>query len=271
MKSIKVGILYICTGKYSVFWDRFYRNSEKFFFKEKGVEKNYFVFTDDENIKPSQFVHVYKRSPQGFPLDSLMRFEIFLSIQNVLKEMDYLFFLNSNMDFVDYVGKEILPKNQLGLMGVLHPGYYNKDKKVFPYERNEKSTAFIPFKRKVKYHYFMGGFNGGKTDSFLRLCNECNENIKKDKNKGILACFHDESHINKYFFNKDIHILDSSYGYPEDWALSIEPKCIILNKSKHFGNYFIKEYANPFLLPSPFEKNNIFKKAINIIKRKLNK
>ena len=132
MKSIKVGILYICTGKYSVFWERFYKNSEFFFFTESDVEKHYFVFTDNDSIKSSQFVHVYKRRSQGFPLDSLMRFEIFLSIQNDLTEMDYVFFLNSNMDFVDYVGKEILPKNQLGLMGVLHPGYYNKDKKVFP-------------------------------------------------------------------------------------------------------------------------------------------
>ena len=38
-----VGILYICTGAYDVFWDDFYNTCEEHFV---GVEKKYFVFTD---------------------------------------------------------------------------------------------------------------------------------------------------------------------------------------------------------------------------------
>lgn len=40
----KVGMLYICTGKYTVFWPEFYRTfNEKFL---PNCEKEYFVFTD---------------------------------------------------------------------------------------------------------------------------------------------------------------------------------------------------------------------------------
>ena len=45
----KVGMLYICTGKYTVFWPEFYRTfAEKFL---PGCEKEYFVFTDAPAIE----------------------------------------------------------------------------------------------------------------------------------------------------------------------------------------------------------------------------
>lgn len=268
----KIGILYICTGKYSVFWERFYENSQKFFFTEKNIEKHYFVFTDDFKITPSDNINIYKKDSEGFPLDSLKRFELFLSIEKDLIDMDYLFFLNANMDFVQKVGEEILPSREhSGLVGVLHPGYYNSKKEKLPYERDKRSKAYIPYKKDYHYKYFMGGFNGGKTEDFLRLCKICNENIIKDQKKNIMACFHDESHINSYFFNKNILVLSSEYGYPEDTIHSFQPKVIILNKAKHYGDSFIKEYANPFIHPSPFEKKQILRKIISKIKNLLTK
>ena len=45
----KVGMLYICTGKYTVFWPEFYRTfNEKFL---PNCEKEYFVFTDASTIE----------------------------------------------------------------------------------------------------------------------------------------------------------------------------------------------------------------------------
>lgn len=265
---IKVGILYICTGKYSAFWERFYRNSQKNFFTENDVEKHYFVFTDDNKIKSTELIHVYEKKSEGFPLDSLKRFELFLSIENDIKNMDFIFFLNANMDFVQKVGKEILPNDEhSGLLGVLHPGYYNSPKEQLPYERNKKSKAYIPYIKNHQYKYYMGGFNGGKTKDFLKLCKVCNDNIISDENNKIMACFHDESHINAYFFNKQILALPPEYGFPEDSKLPFEPKTIILNKAKHYGDFFIKEYANPFILPSPFERINLLRKVIRKIKQ----
>ena len=257
MNKTKVGILYICTGRYSVFWKNFLESSNRYLFTDPDIEKNYFVFTDDTSIQSSDRVHIYYKEPEGFPADSFKRFEMFLSIKKDLLNMDYVFFLNANMLFIDFVGKEILPTSiPSGLTGVLHPGYYNSKKNELPYERNPKSMAYIPFIKGIRYHYFMGGFNGGKTQEFLELCEVCRNNILEDENKGIMACFHDESHINAYFLDKPILVLPAVYGFPEDQPYPFSPKVVILNKAKHYGDYFNKEYANPFILPSPLDKPN---------------
>lgn len=269
VNKIKIGILYICTGRYSVFWNNFISSSEKFLLSDSDIEKHYFVFTDDNSIRSSSNIHTYHKESEGFPADSFKRFDLFLSIKKDLEDMDYVFFLNANMLFIDYVGKEILPQSDTsGLTGVLHPGYYNSKKNELPYERNPKSLAYIPFIKGIKYHYFMGGFNGGKTQEFLELCEVCRNNILEDKNKGIMACFHDESHINAYFLGKPILILPAIYGFPEDQPFPFSPKVIILNKAKHYGDYFNKEYANPFVLPSPLD-NPKFPKNISAFFRNL--
>ncbi len=234
----KIGILYICTGKYSIFWKDFYKSSEEKFLIDH--EKHYFVFTDDQSIQETEHIHVTPSSPRGFPMDSLLRFEMFLSIENQLKEMDYLYFLNANMLFVDNVNQEIFPSDeQNGLMGVLHPGYFKTNIKHYTYERNKKSTAYIAYNEKEDYHYFMGGFNGGKTKNFLELCLICNDNTRIDTENNIMAIYHDESHLNHYFHNKKILILGPDYGFPEDAKLQFQPKVIIRNKVKQ-GKYFDK-------------------------------
>lgn len=259
MKKIKIGLLYICTGQYAMFWKRFHRSTEEFLFTEEDIEKHYFVFTDSPSIQKKSNIHTYFKTPEGFPTDSIKRFELFLSIQENLQEMDYVYFLNANMDFVQKVGKEILPAaSSSGLVGLLHPGYFNSSTDELPYERDPNSTAFIPYIKNHTYQYFMGSFNGGRTNSFLEMCETCYNNILEDAKHGIMACFHDESHINAYFLLRDVLALSPEYGFPEDMEAPFVSKIIILDKAKHYGDYFVKEYANPFLLPSPLVKNRLF-------------
>ena len=51
-KRFQIAILYICTGKYVVFWKDFYQSFEKKFLKKSEVE--YFVFTDAAYIYGSK-------------------------------------------------------------------------------------------------------------------------------------------------------------------------------------------------------------------------
>lgn len=44
--NMKIAILYICTGKYNVFFRDFYSSSEKYFLP--NCEKTYFVFSDNQ-------------------------------------------------------------------------------------------------------------------------------------------------------------------------------------------------------------------------------
>ncbi len=122
--------------------------------------------------------------------------------------MDYLFYLDVDALAVDIVGDEILGD----MVATLHPGYYNKMVKDFPYERNPKSQACVSRGK----HYFAGGFNGGKTHHFLRMARSIMQMVDKDLSRGINPVWDDESCANKYW---SIHpptvILSPSYCYPE--------------------------------------------------------
>ena len=238
-----IGIFYICTGKYSIFWNTFYDSAEKYFLP--GTDKLYFVFTDDESIRPASHIHIYKEKPKGFPLDSLLRFDMFLNIKDDTTACDYLFFFNSNMQFVQPVTTEmILPKWSEGnLTAVLHPGYFDSLRTLMlPYEKqHRRSAAYIPYTNGETYHYFMGGVNGGTRKAYYDLIQSCHDSVHQDMDNNIMAIYHDESHLNKYLHNREVRILPPSFGFPEgDTRLPYKPIIVILNKAKHGGKYFDK-------------------------------
>lgn len=233
---MKIAVLYICTGKYNQFFSGFYESSEKYFMNGLA-DLEYFVFTDDMTLNLSEKVHLYKRECKGFPLDSLFRFDMFLSIREELSHFDYVFFFNANMQFVAPVEREFLPEKE-NIMAVISPGYYDKPAFLYPYERNKKSAAYIlPFKG--PYHYYMGSLNGGKTADYIRLIESCSQNIHADYDSGYVAIYHDESHLNRYMFEHACLGLSPAYAYPEDSNIPYIPKIILRNKVK-IDKYFDK-------------------------------
>lgn len=243
----KVGILYICTGKYDIFWKDFYLSSEKYLLNdidEKGnkkFEKYYFVWTDTSKVYGENENKNIKRIYQenlGWPGNTLMRFDMFLSKKEELEQMDYLFFFNANSLFVSEIHEEEFLPNQgkERFVGALHPGFYNKPRNVYTYDNNKESLAFID--RTEGRYYFMGALIGGETKSFLEACEVMNTNTKKDLEKNIIARFHDESHWNRYLAGRDdIKILGPEYLYPENWKLKLDKEIKIKLRHKE---YYIK-------------------------------
>lgn len=258
---MKIAILYIATGRYTIFWDIFYKTCEKYFLP--NAEKTYFIFTDSEKkLKGKNIKQIYQKK-LGWPYDSMMRFDIFLSHEEELKEYDYLFFCNSNLKFTSPVGEEVLPDEEHdNIVVVTHPGFYNKEPNTFTYERNPNSTAFIPYNDGEVY--VAGGFNGGTSSAFLDLCKTCSQNIRTDLENNLIAIWHDESHINKYIQDKNPLVLPINYLYPEDfpeyWYEETKkfgkPKIIVLDKKNpKFGGHDYLRGATDKKLPAP---NKIF-------------
>ena len=101
---MKIGILYICTGKYKIFWKDFYLTCEKNFITE--AEKHYFVFTDSPKIdfeKQNGNIHRIYQANLGWPDNTLKRYEIFLKSKEKILGMDYLFYLNANLLFLERI------------------------------------------------------------------------------------------------------------------------------------------------------------------------
>ena len=230
---MKVAILYICTGRYAQFFDGFYESAEQYLLQ--GVEKRYFVFTDQAQLTKAENVELLITPCRGFPEDSLFRFDRFLEIREQLKDYDYTFFFNANMRFVAPVGDELLEER---LTAVLHPGYFDKPEWRYPYERNKQSTAYIPA-HEEDYLYYMGSLNGGKTEDYLALAETCSRHIHEDWEKGIVACYHDESHLNRYLREHRCKPLSPSYAYIEGKELPFEPKILLIDKTK-IDPYFDK-------------------------------
>lgn len=242
-----IAILYIGTGKYSIFWNKFYQSSEIYFLPNH--KKHYFVFTDDDNIESSHNITKIYKKCEGFPYDSLYRFKIFLTIKSELLKYDYTYFFNSNMLFLSIINDEFLPKDndlENGLLAVLHPGHFQKHFMWYPYERNKSSMSYIPYNNKRKYHYFMGGVNGGISSRYLQLIETCAFNIDIDKKDGIIAKYHDESHLNKYLLDYNCKILGPEYGWIEDKQSNFSVKILITDKTKIDIN-FKKQSTNIFI------------------------
>lgn len=226
-----IAILYICTGKYNMFFKDFYESSEKYFLNGKA-EKDYYVFTDDMNLSDASNVHLYFKEYEGFPKDSLFRFDMFLRVRNEILKHDYAYFFNANMLFVAPVDASFMP-HKAELTAVIHPGLYRRWACFYPYERNKKSTAYIaPFEG--NYSYYMGSLNGGKSKGFIRFAEECSKNVHEDYENGIIAQVHDESHLNKYMRKINGEGLSPMYAVPEGKKMPFEPKIIIRDKVKAF-------------------------------------
>jgi len=81
---------------------------------------------------------------------------------------------------------------------------------------------------------FFGAFWGGITSEILKLCNTIRANIDKDLEKNIIAIWHDESHLNRYFIDhKPTKVLVSGFVIGEgDYS---KYKKIIHLKKDHAG------------------------------------
>lgn len=229
---MKIALLYICTGQYVKFWEEFYESFERSFLTE--VRKEYFVFTDSEALygeTQNERIHRIFQKDLGWPGSTLFRFSMFWNIKEELEQFDYIFFMNANVVCMKEVTKEMFLPLQNDLLVVQHPFYYNRKPYEFTYERNKKSTAYIPYKEGRVY--VCGGINGGRREAYLKLIADLKEQIEQDCDRGIIAKWHDESHLNKYILkHTNYRLLSPAFCYPEGVELPFDAVLMVSDKSK---------------------------------------
>lgn len=230
----KVGLLLIATNKYDKFLQGLISSADRYFLNECDV--TYYVFTDsDKKIYSKRNIERIKIEHKSFPFASMDRFMHFKNNKNLLLREEYLFYVDVDCLFVDFVRNDILGD----LVGVQHCGYVNKKG---PLEKNKKSFAYIDESNLNKYKtYFGGGFSGGKSENYIKLSEQCDNWKEMDLNNNIIPIWHDETLINKYFCeNKPDIVLNPSYHYPQSnltyykniWKQTFKPKILLLDK-KH--------------------------------------
>jgi hypothetical protein len=214
---------------------------EKFFMTEH--ERHYFIFTDG-HINNARDLRI-KIIPQkffGWPSEAVKRYHRFINIIDVLQKYDFIFFFNANCKFCIPINVSILPMQKNSLLVVQHPGFYNKKQSEFPYERNQLSQAYIPYDH-GKY-YICSGINGGYADTYCTLIEELYKAAELDEKNGIIALWHDESHLNRYILDKEYKMLSPSYCYPENSKLPFKEIVRVRDKNLHGGHNYLRQISH---------------------------
>ncbi len=229
---MKICILTIATNKYIQFVERLLDNIEENFLN--GHEIECLLFTDHE-VEASDNVRVCQIDHEPWPMPTLKRYNYFIKEKEFISQFDYCYYFDVDMGLVDKVGDEVLGD----LVATRHPSqsFYGPDNAS--YERNPKSLAYIPIGEGKTY--YAGGFNGGRTEHFLKMSQIISDRVTKDLENNIIALWHDESHLNRYLIDNPPTLeLDPSYCYPEaalkspnSWVVSqyYQPKILALDKN----------------------------------------
>lgn len=175
-------------------------------------------------------------NPEGYPLTTLHRYRTFLQIREQLDRYDHVFYSDIDDLFVSPIEADDICCD--GITAVSHAGFHHGDPKCRTYERRPQSTACIST---LGDCYYAGGFIGGSHDAFLAMAEAIVKNVDIDEKNGVLAEWHDESHLNRYLLDHPpARVLTPAYHYPEPlllrkqfrqmWGEDYLPKIVCLEK-----------------------------------------
>ena len=239
---MKVAITFIGTNKYLDFLPQYYENTKKYFLPNS--EKVFLVFTDGEGDFPDD-VKVYHQEHLEWPYITLKRFEIINKAKEVIKDCDWLVFIDADaLPVATITEEEFLYRccgsdtNQIPFFGVHHPCHYLKmpPHNQYPgaYEITENCNAAVDLEKYQPKVYYQGCFWGGRTPEVCAMIDELEYRVGDDLKRNVVALWHDESHLNKYFIeNPDlVHTYGPEYAFPEVFKdqCTFEPKIVHLAK-----------------------------------------
>jgi hypothetical protein len=213
----KIVLVTVASGEnYAAYAERMLASARKYFMAEGQVEPEFMMLQGRE----------------GWPAATMERYHVIVEQADRFAGASHIFHIDADMLFVAPVGLEILAP----LVGTMHPGYVGRRG---TYEERPESAAYVvPHDGNV---YYCGGFVGGERAEFLRLAETIRAGVDEDVGNGIVARWHDESHLNRYLVDRPPDItLSPSYCYPANdreyirriWSERYEPKIVALYKPR---------------------------------------
>lgn len=221
---------------------------KKFFLK--GHQVDFLLWSDMPKDYDCGATKIIPTESYGWPLPTLMRYNIFLREEKLLEDYDFLIYVDADMKAVSRIGDEILGD----LIVAQHPMYAIKQGYIPPYEPNPKSRSFINRLGRIIVEngakrfeplYLAGGLQGGRTDCFIKAMKKMKEMIDEDFVKNSYSpIWNDESVWNAYLFEnnpllENVTVLNPSYVYPDSlineyyrqvWGRNFVPKLITITK-----------------------------------------
>ncbi|XP_058379904.1 N-acetyllactosaminide alpha-1,3-galactosyltransferase-like isoform X2 [Diceros bicornis minor] len=212
--KITVGLTVFAVGRYLHYYlRRFLLSADQYFMV--GQKVIIYVLTDDFSnmpwipLSPLHTIKVFEIKQEKRWQDvSMMRMKTISEhvVDHIQYEVDFLFCMDVDQIFLRKYGLETLGES----VAQIHAYWYNANPIDVPYERSPFSEAYIPVGR-GDFYYHAAVF-GGTPIQVLSIARECLKGIMTDKRNNIEAVWHDESHLNKYFFlHKPTKLLSPEY------------------------------------------------------------
>jgi hypothetical protein len=234
---MKILLNLIATNKYLSFLDIICPSIEDHFFPNEEVTVLVHTNLDLPDLSKYSRIKFVKNEivHEPWPFTTLKRFEYFLSARDIILDHDYSFYVDVDSLFLDEISGTLLPKE--GMIGTIHPCLFNGPGTP---ERNPVSKACIPFGSDNRY--FCGGFFGGRSGDFIKASKDIYSDIVDDLSRGVIAIWHDESHLNRYLFqNPPVVILDVPFAVAENMTTKLpESKVLFLDKASMGGHDFFR-------------------------------
>ncbi|KAK2861955.1 hypothetical protein Q5P01_001488 [Channa striata] len=228
-KGTSVALTVFAVGRYlDAYLMTFLNSSEHHFML--GLPVTYYVFTDlpekvpKIKLAPDRNLKVIKVERHFRWQDiSMMRMKTVSDFieSDIRHHCTHVFCFDVDQVFTGRFGPEALGN----LVALLHAHYYHLPKKLFTYDHNPKSKAYMDA-GEGDFYYHAAVF-GGSCESVKALTDACYQSIMEDKQNNVEALWHDESHLNKYLWlHKPSRVLspeycwDKSISYRKDIRIS---------------------------------------------------
>ena len=212
---MKTSIVFIGTGKYINFLPNYYSSMKNYFLKNS--EKTFHIFTDQVNYAnwPND-IKLYKVDHMQWPFITLLRFNFINSFIDEIAQSENCVFADADLLWQKEVSEKDL-FNDKKYFGVQHPGFVFSPEKATFETNTESKAAVLPIDDTSTY--WQGCLWGAKSNEFRQMIKTLNENVNEDLKNKIVARWHDESHLNRFFINnkKDVNTLHPGYATPEMW------------------------------------------------------
>lgn len=217
----------VATNKYHRFLPTLVASASEHFFPDDLVTIHVFADQDpDVAFERHTLSLTHHPIPSwGFPQATLYRYRFMVEYERSLLNEDLLWYCDADMQFVAPVADEIVPTEREGIALVRHPGFWQGGGS---WETNPSSCAYLP--PHMRRAYYAGGFWGGRRDAVLALARDLDHDVAVDEMNGVMAVWHDESHLNRYATVRSPKVLPPSYVYPESWDLPFPRILLALDK-----------------------------------------
>lgn len=236
-----LGIMSVATNIYLEYWKAQAKSVDEHLGKNFNVTLHIFTDRPEEaelfgGSLRNVIVKGHRIPAYRWPEATLYRYRIFNANKTELTQ-DVLMYLDADMVVhKEVTGLDLATPSGSGVTLVQHPGYYRPAAfkaltlyvgqpkllasdlysrwrlgGIGSWETSPKSKAFVP--RSLRTDYFCGGTWWGYQEDVLGLVAELDKRVTQDELAGVMAKWHDESHMNWWGANHPHATKSPSFCY----------------------------------------------------------